>query len=113
MKESIKRSPLTHSVINNLHLLEPGVQQYSMAPEVQAVATTLSHVVKPEELQEEFMDCCTFHLPESVKMSNAVDEYWHTVSKIKDISGEECHFPTLTKLAKATLLIPQANADTE
>ena len=87
-----------------------------MAPEVQAVATALSQVVKPEELpalQEQFMDYCTFHLPESVKMSNAVDEYWHTVSKIKDISGEECRFPSLTKLAKATLLIPHGNADTE
>ena len=32
LKESIKRLPLTHSVLNNLHWLEPGVQQYSMAP---------------------------------------------------------------------------------
>ena len=59
------------------------------------------------------MDYCTFRLPDSVKSQNSVDKYWHSVGEIKDISGQECRFPTLTKLAKAIIIITHGNADTE
>ena len=112
-KQAIKRLPLTHSVLNNIHWLEPGVQQYGMAPEVQAVAAALPQVVELPSLQEEFMDYCMYRLPDSVKAHNAVDKYWHSVGEIKDLSGQDFRFPTLTKLAKATIIIPRGNADTE
>ena len=54
-------------------------------------------------LQEEFMDYCMFRLPDSTKTQTAADKYWHSVSEIKDLSGQNLHFPILTKLS---LLLP-------
>ena len=59
------------------------------------------------------MDYCTFHLPDSVKTQNAVDKYWHSIGEIKDLSAQEYRFPTLTKFAKAIIIIPHSNEDTE
>ena len=115
-KEAIKRLPLTHSVLNNFHWLQPGVQQYDMNLEVLAVADCLPQVVMPEEkpsLQEEFMDYCTFRLTDSVKTQNTVDKYWHSIGEIKDLSGQQYRFPTLTNFAKAIIIIPHGNEDTE
>ena len=90
VKEAIERLPLTHSVLNNIHWLEPGLQQYDMHIEVLAVADCLPQVVKLElkpSQQEEFMGYCTFRPPDSVKTQNAVDKYWHFV-------GEMCESKT-------------------
>ena len=59
------------------------------------------------------MGYCTLRLPDSVKTQNAVDKYWHSIGEMKDLSRQECRFPTLTKLAKATIIIPHGNADNE
>ena len=82
---------------------------------VLAVAECLPQVVKLNEkpsLQEEHMDYCMLPLPVSIKTEKAVDKFWHAVSEIQDISGQK-RYPILTKLAKAVLIIPHGNADTE
>ena len=53
-----------------------------------------------------------FPLPEEVKGEKEVDRFWHKVSIIQDVSGQD-RYPVLTKLAKAVLTIPHGNADTE
>ena len=82
------------------------MQQYSMLPELLIVADSLPQVVKQDakpSLQEEFMDYCTFRLPDSAKTQTVVDKYCHSVSEIKDLSrqclfsnfnevGESCHY---------------------
>ena len=81
-----------------------------------SAADCLSQVVSVEDksrVQEEFMDYCMATLPSSVKNTVEVDRYWHAVSQIRDISGTEYRYPTLTRLAKAILVIPHGNADTE
>ena len=75
VREAMKRLPLTHTVLSNLNWLKPGMQQYNMLPEVLAVADSLPQVVKQESkpsLQKEFMDYCTFCLPDSAKTQTAV-----------------------------------------
>ena len=87
-----------------------------MFPEVLAVADSLPQVVKSDDkpsLQEELMDYCTSRLPDSVKTLIVVEKYWHSVSEIKDLSGHDYRFPILTKLAKAVIIVPHGNADTE
>ena len=51
-------------------------------------------------------------LPDEVKTEKVVDRFWHKISIIQDISGQN-RYPVLTKLAKAVLTIPHGNADTE
>lgn len=116
VKEAMKRLPLTHPVLSNLKWLEPGVQDYSRLSELLSVADSLPQVVDQADkplLQEEFMDFCTFHLPDNITTQTDVDKYWHSVSSIVDLSGEGTRFPILSKLAKAVVLIPHGNADTE
>ena len=64
-------------------------------------------------LQEGFMDYCTFRLSDSTKTLTVADKYWHSVTEIKALSGQNLHFPILTKLAKAVIVVPHGNADTE
>ena len=115
VREAIKRLPLGHSLLCNVHWLQPGLQQYDLMSKVLVVAECLPQVVKLNEkpsLQEEYMDYCMLPLPVSIKTEEAVDKFWHAVSEIQDISGQK-RYPILTKLAKAVLIIPHGNADTE
>ena len=64
-------------------------------------------------LQEAFMDFCTSPLPPKVTAITEVDKYWHAISQIKDCLETEYRYSTLAKLAKAILVIPHGNADTE
>ena len=86
-----------------------------MAGRVLAAAECVPQVVpigdKPS-LQEEFMDFCTSPLPPKVTAIREVDKYWHAISQIKDCLETE-YRSTLAKLAKAILVIPHGNADTE
>ena len=59
------------------------------------------------------MDYCTIRLLHSTKILTVADKYWHSVSEIKDLSGQNLRFPILTKLAEAVIVIPHGNADTE
>ena len=116
VKEAMKRLPLAHPILSNLKWLQPGSQDYSRLPELLSVADSLPQVVGQAEkptLQEEFMDFCTFRLPDCATTQTVVDKYWHSVSEVIDLSGEGTRFPTLSKLAKAVALIPHGNADTE
>ncbi len=116
-KGAVKRLPLNHKLLSNVQWLQPGLQLYSNLPHFIIAADCLSQVVSSVEeksqLQEQFMDYCMATLPSSVKNIVEVDTYWHAVSQIRDISGSEYRYPTLTKLAKAILIIPHGNADTE
>ena len=116
VKECIKRLPLGHPLISNLHWLQAGLQQYNLVTQVLAAADCLPQVVQPDcrsLLQEEFMDYCVSPLPANVKCIRYVDAYWHAVSQIMDLSGQCACYPTVTQLAKAILIIPHGNADTE
>ena len=73
----------------------------------QAVKTDEIHI-----LMEEFMDYCISPLSSAVKSINQVDQYWHAVSRIQNLTGATC-YPTLSTLTKAILVIPHGNADTE
>ena len=64
-------------------------------------------------LQEEFMDFCTSPLPPRVTAITEMDKYWHAISLIKDCLETEYCYSTLAKLAKAILVIPHGNANTE
>ena len=60
--------------------------------EVLAVADCFPQVVKPEEkpsLQEEFMDYCTFRLPDSVKIQNAVDKINIGIPLVKSRTSQD------------------------
>ena len=62
-----------------------------MLQEVLVIAESLLQVVKTDDkpfLQEEFMDYCTFRLPDSTKTLTVAYKYWHSASEIKDISGQ-------------------------
>ena len=91
-------------------------KKYNMAGQVLVAAECVPRVVqigdKPS-LQEEFMDFCTSPLPPKVTAITEVDKYWHAISQIKDCLETEYHYSTLAKLAKAILVLPHANADTE
>ena len=107
---------MSHKLHSNLKWLQPGLQQYSMAGQVLAAAECVPQVVqvgdKPS-LQEEFMDFCTSPLPPKVTAITEEDKYWHAISQIKDCLETEYRYSTLAKLAKAILVIPHGNADTE
>ena len=93
-------------LVSNLKWLQPGLQQYSMAGQVLAAAECFPQVVQVGDklsLQEEFMDFCIIE----------VDKYWHAIRQIKDCLETEYRHSTLTKLAKAILVIPYGNPDTE
>ena len=59
------------------------------------------------------MDFCTLPLPPKVTAIAEVDKYWHAISQIKDCLESEYRYSTLAKLAKAILVTPHGNADTE
>ena len=115
-KEAIKRLPIQNRFLSNLQWLQPGLQQYSLSRQVLIAADCLPQVIKADDksmLQEEYMDFCTSPLPSEVKAVKEVDLYWHMVGKIKDLSAVELRYLVLTRLAKAILVIPHGNADTE
>jgi hypothetical protein len=58
------------------------------------------------------MDYCTSQLPPTFSEEVEIDQYWHEVGLLKDISGD-IQYPLLSKLAKAVLTIPHGNADIE
>ena len=107
---------MSHKLLSNLKWLQPGLQQYSMAGQVLAAEECIPQVVqvgdKPS-LQEEFMDICMSPPPPKVTAITMVDKYWHTINQIKDFLETEYRYSTLAKLAKAILVIPHSNADTE
>ena len=107
---------MSHKLLSNLKWLQPGLQQYSMAGQVLATAECVPQVVqvgdKPS-LQEEFMDFCMSPLPPIVTAITEVAMYWHAISQIKDCLETEYRYSTLVKLAKAILVKPHGNADTE
>ena len=115
-KGAVKRLLMSHKLLSNLKWLQPGLQQYSMAGQVLAAAELVPQVVqvgdKPS-LQEEFMDFCTSPLPPKVTAITEVDNYWHAISQIKTSWKLSIATPHWKKLAKATLVIPHGNADTE
>ena len=114
-KEALKRLAIEHSLLNNIQWLQPGVQQYGLANQVTTAAGYLPHVVTAENihtLKEEFMDYCLSPLPLSLKTMTEVDKCWHAVSQLQDLDGAT-RYLTLTTLAKAILVIPHGNADTE
>ena len=87
-----------------------------MVGQVHAAAECVPQVVQAGDkhsLQEEFMDFCTLPGPPKVTAITEVNKYWHAISQIKDCLETEYHYSTTTKLAKATLVIPHGNADTE
>ena len=114
-KEALKRLPLEHPLISNVQWLQPSLQQYSLANQVQASAKLLPQVIKTDEIHivmEEFMDYCISPLSPDVKSITEADKYWHAVSRIQNLSGDSC-YSRLSTLAKAILVLPHGNADTE
>ena len=105
---------MSHKLLSNLKWLQPGLQQYSMAGQVLAAAECVPQVVqvgdKPS-LREEYMDFCTSSLPPKVTAITEVDK--HAISQIKDCLETEYRYSTLAKFAKAILVMPHGNADTE
>lgn len=81
------------------------------AAEVATVARCFPNVMKGEDivpLQREWHDhqaSCFQKMPE------AVDEYWHAISQVKE--GDQQRFPHLSRFAKAMLILPHASADVE
>ena len=59
------------------------------------------------------MDFCTSPLSPKVTAITEVGKYWHTISQIKDSLETEYRYSTLAKLAKAILVQPHGNADTQ
>ena len=55
---------------------------------------------------------CMSQLPPEVTAITEVDN-WHAISQINDCLETEYRYSTLAKLAKAILVIPHGNADTE
>ena len=114
-KEALKRLPMQHSLLSNIQWLQPSLQQYSLAKKVQASAKLLPQVIKVDEihiLMEEFMNYCISPLSPDMKSITEVDQYWHAVSKIRNLTGA-MRYPMLSTLAKAILVLPHGNADTE
>ena len=114
-KEALKRLPMQHSLLSNIQWLQPSLQQYSLANKVQASAKVLLQVIKVDEIHirmEEFMDYCISPLSPDMKSITEADQYWHAVSKIRNLTGA-MRYPMLFTLAKAILVIPHGNADTE
>ena len=115
-KRAVKHLLMSHKLLSNLKSLQPGLQQYSMTGQVLAAAECVYKVVqvgdKPS-LQEESMDFSTSPLPPKVTAITEVNKYWHAISQIKDSLETEYRYPTLVKLVKAILVIPQGNAHTE
>ena len=106
---------MEHSLLSNIQWLHPSLQQYSLANQVQASAKLLPQVNTTEEihiLMEEFMDYCIYPLSPDAKSITEADEYWHAVSRIQNLTGDT-RYPMLSTLAKAILVIPHGNADTE
>ena len=56
------------------------------------------------------LDFCMSPITSEIR---AVKNYWHMISLIKELSGVELRYPVLTRLAKAILVVPHGNADTE
>ena len=77
------------------------------------VCSSVVQVDDKPSLQEEFMDFCKLPLLPIVTAISEVDKYWHAISQIKDYLETEYRYSTLAKLAKAILVTPHGNADTE
>lgn len=116
-KEAIKRLSLQHEFLSSLRWLQPAQQQYSLVNQVLHAADSLPQVIKVDEkskLQEEYMDFCTSPMTSELKAVKEVDKYWHLVGQLSDFSEvKQMRYPLLTRLAKAILVIPHGNADTE
>ena len=115
-KGAVKRLPISHKLLSNIKWLQSGLQQYSMAGQALAAAECVPQIVQVGDklsLQEKFMDFCTLPLPPKVVAITEVDKYWHAISQIKDCLETEYRHSTLENLAKAILVIPHGNADTE
>ena len=100
----------------SLKWLQPGQNQYTLLNQVLEAAKHLPQVIKAEDvckLQEEFMDYCTSTLSPTFKSVKEVDRYWSLIGQIRDITDNEYKYPVLSRLAKAVLIIPHGNADTE
>lgn len=79
-KEALRRLPIDHPLLSNIKWLQPCLQQYSLANQVQASAKVLQQVVKSGEipvLLEEFMDYCVYPLSPAVKSIIEIDRYWY------------------------------------
>ena len=115
-KGAIKRLPLDHALLTNLQWLQPGIQQFDLSTQVTNAARCMPQVIAPTDvpvLLEEYMDYCTSTLSPSIKAIPEVDLYWHAISKLKEITNKASRYPQLSTLAKAILVIPHGNADTE
>ena len=112
-KEALKRLPLEHSLLRSIKWLQPGIQQYDVSSQVANAARCMPQVVATAVIPTQYMEYCTTTLTPSVKAISEVAVYWHAISMIQDISNQGSRFPLLTTLAKAVLVIPHGNADTE
>ena len=106
--------PLNHSLLDNITWVYPFSNSYDKVDQVLAAAKLLPQVIRESEigvLAEEYMDYCVSenHI---TAHDMAVDEYWHKISSLKDVSGDH-RYPLLSKLAKAIIVIPHGNADVE
>ena len=113
-KEALKRLPLQDEFLLSLKWLQPGQNRYILLSQVLEVAKRLPQVIKPNEaskLQEEFMDFCTSPLSPKFNTVKEVDR--SLIGQIRDITDTDFKYPVLSKLAKAILVIPLGNADTE
>ena len=106
-KGAIKRLPLDHALLTNLQWLQPGIQQFDLSTQVTNAARCMPQVIDVPVLLEEYMDYCTSTLSPSIKAIPEVDLYWHA------IRDKASRYPQLSTLAKAILVIPHGNADTE
>ena len=93
-KEALKRLPMEHSLLSNIQWLQPSLQQYSLANQVQASAKLLITTEEIHILIEECMDYCIYPLSPDVK---SITEYWHAVSRIQNLTGDT-RYPMLSTL---------------
>lgn len=115
-KEALKRLPLQDKFLMSLKWLQPGQNRYTLLNQVLEAAKRLPQVIEADKLynlQEEFMDFCTTPLSPKFNAVKEVDRYWCLVGQLRDITGSNFKYPVLSRLAKAILVIPHGNADTE
>ena len=106
-----KRFKLLCPVLTKLEFLCPSKDKKQSAAAVGEIGQRFSHVIKPEEnvpLQREWQNYQALHI---VDLPQDVDSYWHAVSQLRD--GCNPHFPLLSWLAKALLVLSHSGADIE
>ena len=113
--EMRKRCPLDNCLLKLLAFLDPRQCKQLQYSNLLQIAQQFPNVIKEEEIEHLKDGVEDFKLQtfEDVFLRQGPYIFWNSVSKLEDPVSGDLRYSVLPRLAKALLILPHGNADTE